>query len=111
MRSGDRKLHTLILSDRPAKYDALLGIVRRASDKVLGIPEAFGGDQNAFGIHTINNVLETFALLADQILGGNLEIVDEDFAGVVIDHGVDLADLDTPSLGFPQIDQEDRETI
>ena len=69
------------------------------------------GDQDALGVHAVDDVAEALALLADQVLGGHLQVVEEHLAGVVVDHGVDLLDLDTLALGRIEVDQEHGEAL
>ena len=111
MRARDRELHALVLADRPAEHDALLGVVGGAADEELGIAQALRGDQDALGVHAVDDVAEALALLADQVLGRHLQVVEEHLAGVVVDHGVDLLDLDALALGLAQVDEEHREPL
>lgn len=45
------ELNTLVLSDRPAEDDAVLGIDHGLLDEPFGIADAFGADQDPLGIH------------------------------------------------------------
>ena len=74
-------------------------------------PIALGGDQDALGVHAVEDVAEAHALLADQVLGRDLEIVDEHLGGVVVDHRLERADLDRPCRRLAQIDEEDRQAV
>jgi hypothetical protein len=44
--------------------------------------DGFGGDQHALGVHAVQDVLETLALLADTVLDRDLEVLDEQLVGV-----------------------------
>ena len=45
------------------------------------MPSAFGGDQHALRIEAVEQVVEALTLLADPILDGNPQIVDEQLVG------------------------------
>ena len=111
VRTGDGKLHALVLADRAAEHDALLGVLGGAADEVARIAEALRGDQDALRVHAVDDIAEALAFPADQVLGRHLDVVEEHLAGVVVQHGIDLADVDTLSLGLAQIDQEHGEAL
>jgi len=48
-RNGE--LDALILSDRTAEHHALAGIGRSFLDEPFGVTDAFGGNENALGVH------------------------------------------------------------
>jgi hypothetical protein len=75
------------------------------------IADAFLRHQNALGIHAVEDVAEASALLADQILRRHLEVVEEDFGRVVVDHRFDRADLDAVPQILAQIDEKDRQPV
>src|SRR5690606_36876436 len=78
-----RKLHTLILADGPVEHDARFYIGRDLVDEPVAISDAFRHDERALCIEAIQDVLETFAYFANQVLDGDLEIVEEQFVGFV----------------------------
>ena len=77
----------------------------------LPSPSHSDDEQNPLGIHAVDDVPEALALLADQVLGRHLEVVEEHLAGVVVDHGIDLLDLDAAALGLAQVDEEHGEAL
>ena len=66
VRARDRKLHALVLADRPAEHDALVRVARRALDEPAAVADALGGDQDPLGVQAVEDVAEALALLADQ---------------------------------------------
>jgi hypothetical protein len=91
----DRELDALVLPDRAAEHDAVLGVVSCALDEPLGIADAFGGDQHALGVHAREDVAEALALLADQARCMNAQIVEEHLGGRVVHHRADRLDGET----------------
>src|SRR5207244_5624825 len=89
---GDWKGDALVLTDRAAENDTLAGVLGGAVDEPVAIADAFGGDQRALGVESVEHVLETLPLFADQVLRGNLEVVEEQLVGLVIDHVADWPD-------------------
>ncbi len=85
----DRELDPLVLADRPVEDHSALGVVRRPLDEPVAVADTFGGDQDALGVHAVENVAEATSLLADQVLCWDLQVVEEEGVGVVIHHGVD----------------------
>ena len=83
---GNRKLHALIAADRALEHNALVRIPRGALDEPVTVADTLGGDQCALGIQAVENVLETLALRADEVLGRHLELVEEQLVRLVIDH-------------------------
>ncbi len=70
-------LDGLVLADRPVEYDALLRIVCRARERDPAEAHRLGGDQDALGIHAVQNVFEAAAFVADAVGGRHLQSVDE----------------------------------
>jgi hypothetical protein len=64
-------------------------------DEPVGVAHALGGDQHALGVETVQDDLEALILLADEVLGGHLEIVEEDLVGLVVHHVADGPDFMT----------------
>ena len=75
------------------------------------VTDAFLGNQDALGIHPVEDVAQAPALLANQILGRHLEVVEEHLGGVVVDHRLDRPDLDPVAEVLAQIDEEHREPV
>ncbi|KFB70344.1 MAG: hypothetical protein AW09_004570 [Candidatus Accumulibacter phosphatis] len=105
---GDRELHPLVHADRPVENDALAGVARRAIDEPVAITDAFCGDQGPFGIESVEQVAEALALVTDQVLCGDFEIIEEQFVGLVVDHVGDRSHRETVADGVMQVDDEDR---
>jgi len=74
---GQGVLHTLVLADRPAKHDTLIGVIRGAAQRVAPDANCFGGNQNPFGVQPVQDLAKALTFLADQILGRNRQAVDE----------------------------------
>ena len=72
---GDWKLNALVLSDGAAKNLPLASIARSFFNEPFGISDAFGCDQNTFGIHSGENISKAFAFFADKIALRNAEII------------------------------------
>ncbi len=89
---GDGELHALVLADRAAEHLPLFRIGRHAVDEPVAVADAFRRDQDALGVEPIEDVAEALTLLADEVLGGNLEIVEEELVGLVVDHVEDGPD-------------------
>ena len=70
MGAGDRELDALVRADRPAEDDALASRRRRLLDEPAAVADALGGDQDALGVHAVEDVAEALALLADQRVAG-----------------------------------------
>ena len=72
------------------------------------VADTLGGDEDALGVHAVEDVAEPHALLADQAVGGNLQIGKEQLIGRMVNHRFDGAHFER-AAGLAQIDQEDRE--
>ena len=92
MRAGDGELHALVLADGAPEDGAIFRIGGGAVDEEAPIADAFGCDQDALGVHAVQDVFEARTLFADQIFGGDFEIVEEEFGGRVVQHGTDRLD-------------------
>ena len=60
-------LDRLILPDRPVEDDALLGVGDGALQRGAAQADGFRGDQDALGVESVQDVVETLAFLADAI--------------------------------------------
>jgi len=56
---GDRKLHALVLADRPVEHHPFLGVRAGPGDEPVGIAYALRGDQDALGVQSVQNIFET----------------------------------------------------
>ena len=75
-------LDRLVLADRTVEHVALFGVGRGARQRHLAEPDRFGRDQDAFGIHAVQDVFEAAALLAEAIFDRNFKILEEQFVGI-----------------------------
>ena len=93
---GQRMLNRLVLADRAAEHDALLGILGCLGECGLADADGLGGDQDALGIEAVQEIAEALAFLADAVFQRNLEPVDEHLVGVdrLAAHLLDLGDFD-----------------
>ena len=110
MRRGDRELHSLVRADRPAEHDALAGIPARRVDEPASVADALRRDQHSLGVHAVEDVVKAAALLADQPVGGHLDLVEEDLGRCVVHHRLDRADRQ-PVTGLAQVDEEHGEAV
>ena len=76
----DRKLHTLVLANGATKNVAFAGIIAGFFDEPFGVTNTFGGNEDTLGIHTRQNVTETFAFFANQSGSRYPHIVKEYFS-------------------------------
>ena len=59
----------------------------------------------------LRGVTQPLALFADQVLGGDLEIVEEQLVGLVVDHVRYRLDVHPGAPGFLDVDQEDGQPL
>ena len=108
---GNRELHTLVLSDRATEHDPVFHIGRDAVDEPAAVADALGRDQRALCIQSVQDVLEALPFLADQVLGRNLQVLEEQFVGLVIHHVQDGPHFHALADRIAQVDDEDRHTL
>ena len=74
----------------------LLGISGGARQRDLAEPDCFGRDQDALGIHAVQDVFEAASLFTKAILQRNFEILEEQFVGIdrLAAHLLDLVHRD-----------------
>ncbi|HNM98400.1 MAG TPA: serine/threonine-protein kinase, partial [Marmoricola sp.] len=91
-----RMLDGLVLADRAVEHHALAGVLRGARQRRLAQAHGLGGDEDALGVHAVQDVLEAPAFLANAVLLGNLEVHEEQLVGVdaLAAHLLDLAHRD-----------------
>ena len=102
----DRELYALILTDWAAEYDTFARIGRRLLDEEARVATGLRGADDPLGVHAVEDVLEPLSLLADEIGGGNLQIVVEHFIGLVVDHGIDALDGQPLADGLAHVDEK-----
>src|SRR5262249_18101172 len=72
----------LILADRPIEDDTLLGVLHGAVEGGAPDPDRLDAGEHALGIERVQDVIEPAAHLADHVVFGNLQAVDEDLVAV-----------------------------
>ena len=89
-------LHALVLPDRAAEHDSVARIFGRAVQRVAAESDRLRAHQHALGIQTVEDVAETLAFLADPVVLGDEQAIDEDGVGIdrVAAHFADAAHLD-----------------
>src|ERR1700692_2071650 len=75
-------LDTLILADLSAEHYPILGILRRELKHGAAHADLLGGDENALGVHAVEYVAQTLALLSNQRVFRHRQVVNEEFVGV-----------------------------
>ena len=90
--AGEGELNALVLADGSAEHLSVLGVGTGLSEEPLGVADALGGDQQALGVHAVQDVAEAAALDADQVFRRDFHVVEEDLGRVVVHHGADRAD-------------------
>ena len=111
VRARNRKLHALVLADGSPEHDALVDVLADLVDEPVAVADAFGGDQRALGVQAIEDVLEALAFFADQILGRDFEVLEEQLIGLVVDHVLDRLHDHALLDGVLDVDQEDRHAL
>ena len=86
MRPGYGELDALVLPYRAAEDLALCSAAGRPIHEPAPVADALGGYKDALGVHPVQDVTEAPAFLADQALGGMLEVLEEELVGLVVDH-------------------------
>ena len=97
---GERMLDRLVLADRPVEHDALLGVGGGLAQRRAAKADALGADQDALGIHAVQDVFEALALFADPVGHRHRQRVDEQLVGVdgAASHLRDFADIDVAAV-------------
>src|SRR5579884_371986 len=106
VRLGDREGDALVLTDWPAKDNALAGVFGGAIDEPVAVADALGGQQDALGIHAVEDIAEAIPFLADQIRGRDGDIVEVDLVRLVVHEGADRLDRQAVAASVGEIDQE-----
>ena len=93
------------------KDDPLFRVSRGLFQKPLCVANAFRRDENPFGVHAGKNVAEAPALIADEIGGGNADIIEVDLRRGVVHHRTDGPDRHARPLRLAHVDQKDGKAI
>ena len=107
----DGELDALVLPDRAAEHAAVVGVCHGAVDEEPGVAQRVGSDQYPFRVHAVEDIAEPPALLADQRIGRNAHIVEEELVGLVVYHGADRADLQPVAERLAHVHQEDGQPV
>ena len=108
---GDRELNALVLAYGAAEYVPLFGVRNRLCREPLGIADAFGGNQQPLGIHSVQDVTKPPPLFADQVLRRHHHIIEEHLACVMIHHGADGSNRKAMPQRSLHIHDEGRKTL
>ena len=108
MGPGDRKRHSLVLSDRAPEHRAARRVRHRSIDEPAAVADALRRDQDPFRVHPVEDVAEPHALLADQVLRRDLQALDEHLIRVVVEHRLDRHDAQVLPRAA-KVDEEGRE--
>ena len=111
IRTRDRELYALVLADRTVEYHPLVGIVGGGADEPLRVADRLVRDQDALGVHAVEDAAETLAFRPDQVFRRHLEAVEEDLGGVVVDHRTELADFHAVAACVAHVHQQDRDAV
>src|SRR3546814_17070203 len=79
---GERVLDALVLADRPVEDDAFPGILGRAAQRIAAAPDRLGADAHAFGDAAVEDIGAALAFLADPVLFGNEQAVDNNLVPI-----------------------------
>ena len=93
-------LDRLVLADRPVEHDALLGVARGLAQRRAAEADRLRPDQDALGVHAVQDVFEAPALLADAIGDRHRQRVDEQLVGIdrAAAHLGDFAHVDVAAV-------------
>src|SRR2546426_2796869 len=72
---------------------------------------SLGADQDALGVHAVEDVAKALAFLADEVFRGHFQLVDENLRGGVVDHGADRADREPLAQRGFHVDDEHRQAF
>src|SRR3712207_9535923 len=83
----------------------------RPLDEPAPVPYALGGDQDALGVHAVEDVAEAFALLADKGARRDAQVLEEELARLVVDHHPPGLHGEAAPHGLAQVYEEDGEPL
>ena len=107
--AGQRELHSLVGPDRPTEHLALARILDGTLEQETTVAEALRRDEDPLGVHAVEDVAEAAALLADEGISGNHDIIEEDLRRVVVDHRAD--GLDGHAGEIAHVEDEGRQSL
>jgi small GTP-binding protein len=95
--------------------DVLFGeaeLMQRAQNVQLTSGGAAGSHiERVLGVHAVENVFEALPLIADQVLGGHLEVLEQQLGGGVVQHGPDRPDGQAIPDRLAHVDQQDAHAV
>src|ERR1019366_5734785 len=106
---GDRELNPLVASDRLTKDTSVSGIGRRTIYEPSTVTDALRGDEDALGVHGVQNVPKAVSLRAHKTPFGNLQVVEEELVGLVVDHRFQRFDREPTGIALSDVDEEQGE--
>src|SRR2546421_452281 len=83
----------LIGADGLAENHTLARIFRAPLDEPAAVADGFGGDEDALRVPAVDDVAKAFAFLADAVLYGDFDILEEEDVGVMVEHHVERLDV------------------
>src|SRR5437867_11962647 len=109
VRVRERKLDALVAPDCPAEDDASFRVLHGPVEEPAGVTDALGGDQDSLRIEDVEEGLEAVALLANQMFGGDLDIVQEQLVRLAVEHRANPGAL--YPLRLPKVDQVEAQAL
>ena len=109
MGLGDRELHALVGADGPAEDHALARVGHGLLDEPAAVTDRLRPDQDALGVHAIEDVGEPLTRLADQAVARDLDVVEEERVRRVVHHHPERANLE--AFEVTDVGEEDREAV
>src|SRR5919112_2355549 len=100
------ELNALILSNRTAEDDALIGTAGSLIHEPPSVTDALGGYEDTFGIHAVEDVAEALAFLTDQAARRDAQVLEEELVGLVVDHHAPGLHRQPAAYSFAQIYEE-----
>ena len=105
---GEHELGVLEVGDRLAERLAFADVLDGPTERGSGRRDAGDGDRQAFLGEVGREVVESLALLAEQVGGGDAHVVEEQFGGVLAVQA-DLLEIAAAfEAGHPALDDEQR---
>ena len=110
MRVRYRQLHALIRSDGTPEHHPLARVGRSPFDEEPRIAYRLGRDQDPLHVPRVDDVPEALALFTDQVLGGHLQIVEEELVRMAIERHIYRLNRESVSR-FTHIYHEDGQPL
>jgi hypothetical protein len=107
---GQRELDALILADRIAEDDTLVGVFGALAREEAAAPSCRSSGENAVDGLQVLQADETTVELTDQAVGGNDDVLERHLRPAVIVHRLDRRYGKLTAV-CRQVDQEDRQVV